>query len=56
MQNTQAIADLVNENTTLIWVETPTNPMKNIIDIKAGGAVAQKHKVLLAVDNTFATP
>ncbi|PCE62857.1 cystathionine gamma-synthase [Sediminicola luteus] len=56
MQDTQAIADLVNENTKLIWVETPTNPMMNIIDIKAVSAVAQKHKVLLAVDNTFATP
>jgi cystathionine beta-lyase/cystathionine gamma-synthase len=40
----------------LIWVETPTNPMMNIIDIKATSEVAKRHKVLLAVDNTFATP
>src|SRR5690606_12303282 len=42
--------------TKLIWVETPTNPMLNIIDIKVAVAIAKKHKVLLAVDNTFATP
>jgi cystathionine beta-lyase len=47
---------LVNENTVLIWAETPTNPMMNIIDIKALSGVAKKHNLLLAVDNTFATP
>lgn len=56
MDNADKIGDYVNANTKLIWVETPTNPMMNIIDIKAAAAVAQKHKVLLAVDNTFATP
>ena len=56
MQQADTIADHINENTKLIWVETPTNPMMNIIDIKAVSAVAKKHKVLLAVDNTFATP
>lgn len=56
MQNTNAIVDKMNTNTKLIWVETPTNPMMNIIDIKAVAAVAKKHNVLLAVDNTFATP
>jgi len=43
-------------NTKLIWVETPTNPMMNIIDIKATAVIAEKHNILLAVDNTFATP
>ncbi|MBV1925450.1 MAG: cystathionine gamma-synthase [Dokdonia sp.] len=56
MDNADKIGDYVNVNTKLIWVETPTNPMMNIIDIKVAAAVAQKHKVLLAVDNTFATP
>ena len=45
-----------NENTKLVWVETPTNPMMNIIDIKAAAEMAHKHNCLLAVDNTFATP
>ncbi|WP_412987158.1 cystathionine gamma-synthase [Pontimicrobium sp. IMCC45349] len=56
MENADKIEEYVNENTKLIWVETPTNPMMNIIDIKSVSAVAKKHKVLLAVDNTFATP
>lgn len=56
MQDAAAVEALVNANTKLIWVETPTNPMMNIIDIKAMAAIARKHNVLLAVDNTFATP
>lgn len=46
----------INDKTRLIWVETPTNPMMNIIDIAGAAAIAKKHNVLLAVDNTFATP
>lgn len=56
MGNAINIENFVNKNTKLIWVETPTNPMLNIIDIKATVAIAKKHAVLLAVDNTFATP
>jgi len=56
MSNASNIEDYVNEKTKLIWVETPTNPMMNIIDIKATAAIAKKHNILLAVDNTFATP
>lgn len=56
MQNANKIADYITEKTKLIWVETPTNPMMNIIDIKAVSQLAKKHNVLLAVDNTFATP
>ena len=56
MQNASNIEDYVNDNTKLIWVETPTNPMMNIIDIRAASLVAKKHNILLAVDNTFATP
>ncbi len=56
MQNAEAIEDYINRNTKLIWVETPTNPMMNVIDIVAVSRLAKKHDVLLAVDNTFATP
>ncbi|MAP55792.1 cystathionine gamma-synthase [Altibacter sp.] len=56
MENAEHIADYVNENTKLIWVETPTNPMMNIIDIQAAASIAKKNNLLLAVDNTFATP
>jgi len=56
MQNMTNIEELINENTKLIWVETPTNPMMNIIDIKAVSEISKKYKLILAVDNTFATP
>lgn len=56
MENVSEIEAYVTKNTKLIWVETPTNPMMTIIDIKACAQVAKKHQVLLAVDNTFATP
>ncbi|MEZ4875012.1 MAG: cystathionine gamma-synthase [Flavobacteriaceae bacterium] len=56
MQNASQIEAYITEKTKLIWVETPTNPMMNIIDIKACAALAKKHNLLLAVDNTFATP
>lgn len=56
MENAENIEHYISEKTKLIWVETPTNPMMNIIDIVAVSAVAKKHQILLAVDNTFATP
>ena len=56
MQDASKIEAYINDNTKLIWVETPTNPMMNIIDIVACSKIAKKHKLLLAVDNTFATP
>ncbi len=56
MENAAKIEDYINDKTKLIWVETPTNPMMNIIDIKAAADISKKHKLLLAVDNTFATP
>ncbi|MGB3773858.1 MAG: cystathionine gamma-synthase [Leeuwenhoekiella sp.] len=56
MQDAEKIAEHINDKTKLIWVETPTNPMMNIIDIEAVAHVAKKNDVLLAVDNTFATP
>ncbi|NNE31804.1 MAG: cystathionine gamma-synthase [Winogradskyella sp.] len=56
MQNAKNIEHYITPDTKLIWVETPTNPMMNIIDIVSASGIAKKHKVLLAVDNTFATP
>ena len=56
MSDVSAIEQKINHNTKLIWVETPTNPMMNVVDIAACAAIAKKHDLLLAVDNTFATP
>ncbi|WP_299312964.1 cystathionine gamma-synthase [uncultured Aquimarina sp.] len=56
MDNADKVGSYINENTKLIWVETPTNPMMNIIDIRGVAKVSKKHNILLAVDNTFATP
>ncbi len=56
MENANHIEDHITENTKLIWVETPTNPMLNIIDIKHAAEVANKNNCILAVDNTFASP
>lgn len=56
MQSVEAIAEKVNKNTKLIWVETPTNPMMNVIDIRSIATLAKEKDLLLAVDNTFATP
>ena len=56
MEDTKNIEQHITKNTKLIWVETPTNPMMNVIDIKSAADIAAKHNLLLAVDNTFATP
>lgn len=56
MDDIAKIEEKINSNTKLIWVETPTNPMMNVIDIEAVSQLAQKNEILLAVDNTFATP
>ena len=56
MENAQDIVEHINDHTKMIWIETPTNPMMNIIDIKAVSQISSKHKLILAVDNTFATP
>ena len=56
MQEVSKIAALINSNTKLIWVETPTNPMMNVIDLQAVSELAKSNKLLMAVDNTFATP
>ncbi len=56
MQDTANIASRINANTRLIWAETPTNPLMNIIDITAVAVLSRKHSILLCVDNTFASP
>ncbi|WP_291865483.1 PLP-dependent aspartate aminotransferase family protein [Maribacter sp.] len=56
MQDARSIENHITKNTKLIWMETPTNPMLNILDIKAITKIAKEHKLLVAVDNTFASP
>ena len=56
MEHPGDLEGYINTQTKLIWVETPTNPLMQIIDLGAVGQIAKKHRVLLAVDNTFATP
>ena len=56
LQNTEKIKDLISDRTKMIWVETPTNPMMNLNDINSISRLCKKNKILLAVDNTFATP
>lgn len=56
MQDANNIKSYINGNTKLIWTETPTNPLMNITDIAAVAAIAKEHKIILCVDNTFATP
>lgn len=56
MVDMQELTSQINENTKLVWVETPTNPMMNIVDIAEVSKITKAHKLWLAVDNTFATP
>lgn len=51
-----AVEDLIQENTRCIYVESPTNPGVDILDLEALGKIAKKHKLLFIVDNCFATP
>ena len=56
MENANDITKHINAKTKMIWVETPTNPLMRIIDIKATAAIAKKNNLILVVDNTFASP
>lgn len=56
MQEAENIRQYITPNTKLIWIETPTNPLLNIIDVAASAKIAQEHNILLCVDNTFASP
>jgi cystathionine gamma-lyase len=56
MKDAANIRKYINTNTKMIWLETPTNPTMQIIDIEACAVIAKEHKLILAVDNTFASP
>lgn len=56
MTDVNHITSFLTEKTKLVWVETPTNPMMNIIDIEAVAKITKENGLLLAVDNTFASP
>lgn len=56
LDDPQNIQPYLNEKTKLIWLETPTNPLMKLIDIKAVAEIIKGKEILLAVDNTFATP
>lgn len=56
MNDLEKFKSLINENTKLVWVETPTNPLMKLADIEAIAKITKEYKLLFAVDNTFATP
>lgn len=56
LTNAENILPYVNKNTKLFWLETPTNPLMNIVDIEACAKIAKQNNILVAVDNTFASP
>jgi cystathionine beta-lyase/cystathionine gamma-synthase len=56
LRDVKKLEKKISKKTKLIWIETPTNPMLNIVDIKAVCEVAKKHKIWTCVDNTFASP
>lgn len=56
MNNANDISKYINAKTKMIWVETPTNPLMRIIDIKTTAEIAKKNNLMLVVDNTFASP
>jgi cystathionine gamma-synthase len=51
-----ALSRVVGAHTRLVWIESPTNPLLNVVDIEAVIALAHRHGALVCVDNTFATP
>ena len=56
MQHADDIRPYMNSNTKLIWLETPTNPLMNVVDIAAVAAIGKAHQAMVCVDNTFASP
>lgn len=56
LNNIAAVEEKINSKTKLIWVETPTNPTMQIVDIESYSILAKKHQLIFAVDNTFASP
>lgn len=56
MNDIKKFKSLINENTKLVWVETPTNPLMKLADIQEIAKITKQYNILFAVDNTFATP
>ncbi len=56
LENAENLKSYITPNTKMIWIETPTNPLLNIVDIAAVSAIAKANNTLTVVDNTFATP
>ena len=56
MADLDAVRSAIRENTKGFWIETPSNPLLNIVDIRALAAIAHEHHALSFVDNTFLTP
>ena len=56
LQDLDVLESKITSKTKLIWVETPTNPMMNVVDISGVSELEKKNNILIAVDNTFATP
>lgn len=56
LSKTENLSNLINSNTRLVWIETPTNPMLNISDIEALTALCKQNNIISVVDNTFASP
>ncbi len=56
LSDLKAVEAAITDKTKLIWIETPTNPLLKLADIAAISAIAQKHGILIGVDNTFASP
>nr|WP_297306477.1 cystathionine gamma-synthase [uncultured Flavobacterium sp.] len=56
MNDLELFQSKINENTKLVWIETPTNPLMKLADIEAIAKITKQNNILFAVDNTFATP
>src|SRR4030066_24858 len=56
MDDRQRIEDAVRPNTKMLWIETPSNPLLNIVDLEMAVDFARKHNLLSVIDNTFASP
>jgi len=56
MDDPKTIEQAIKPNTRMLWLETPSNPLLNVVDIETVVGIARKHKLLTVVDNTFATP
>jgi cystathionine beta-lyase len=56
LRDASTLSKLITANTKLVWIETPTNPVMQVVDIAAVAAHCRENSILLAVDNTFATP